>query len=91
MLENYRLLDADWLLSNEGDKAVWQAELVDDNNFLVCEVWNNGDDGGNFYVWHEMQTRWGLYDAVKAKYPDAEHPMDLWIEELRNAKNQETS
>lgn len=87
MLENYHLAPADWLLSNEGDKAVWQAELLDDNNYLVCEVWNNGDDGSNFYVWHDMPARWGIHAEVSAKYPEAEHAMDVWIEELRNAQN----
>ena len=67
------------------DDADWMAEITDHDDYLVCEIWNNGDGGGNFYIWHDGVSRWGIEAEAVEKHPDADSPMDAWIEERLNA------
>ena len=30
----------------------WHGEVIDTDGYVVAEVWNNNDDGGNFYLWY---------------------------------------
>jgi hypothetical protein len=89
--------EQDYTLHDPSDTATWRGCVLDDDNYIVCEVWSNGDGGGNFYVWHNGEARWGIEEEAIAKYTgeDAEQssiarelgdlaPMDAWIEELKN-------
>lgn len=76
----FRLRYVDGLISK--DEAVWMAEVLDDEGYLVCEVWNNGDNGGNFYVWHNGTARYGIEAQAIEDYPDSDAPMDDWIANL---------
>ena len=79
----------DWLLSN--DSADWQVEVTDENSYLVCEVWNTGDGGGNFYAWHDIRLLYQLRDEALERFPDAESPMDALIESMLNAQENQDS
>jgi hypothetical protein len=91
--------EPDYNLFDPSDTATWRGHVLDDEGFVVCEVWNNGDGGGNWYVWHDAELRWGIEeDAIKAyagedqdkmtiyKETNDLAPMDAWIEDLRNAQ-----
>ena len=93
----------DYTLHDPSDTAVWRGHVLDDEEFIVCEVWNNGDGGGNFYAWHNAEARWSIEDEAirnftgedeqKMEYyrlVDTDSPMDVWIEELRG-KDEETA
>lgn len=78
------------------ETASWRGEVIDPDGFVVLEVWNNGDGGGNYYVWHDPDARWEIEDQAIRDFTgeeeskmdyyrsiDVESPMDYWIEELR--------
>lgn len=83
------------------DAESWRGEIVDnETGFVVCEVWNNGDGGDNFYVWQDVDARWEIEDQAIRNYTgeddtkgeyyravDVVAPMDAWIEELRGTQN----
>lgn len=86
------------------DADSWRGEVIDEEGFVVCEVWNNGDAGHNFYVWQDPDVRWFIEDQALRNYTgEDEHkmeyyrttdvftPLDYWIEDLRGKENQETS
>jgi hypothetical protein len=85
----------DYLLHDPTDLANWRAHVLDEEGFIVCEVWNNGYGGGNFYVWHNAEARWAIEDEAlrdftgddKEKMDYYRHgftddAMDAWIERL---------
>lgn len=92
---NYRFERSDL---DPTDVSVWRGEVIDNlEGNVVVEVWNNGDNGGNFYVWHDADARWAIEDEALRAYTgddetkmdyyrqvDIVAPMDAWIEELRN-------
>ena len=96
---NYRF-ELDYTLHDPNDTASWRGHVLDEDGYIVVEVWNNGDQGGNFYVWHNGEARWGIEDEAirnftgeddnKMEYyrsVDVIAPMDIWIEELRAKEN----
>ena len=91
----------DYTLHDPNDTAVWRGNVLDEDNYIVCEVFNNGDQGGNFYIWHNGEARWGIEQEALEAYAGEDNeamaiyreagiiaPMDAWIEELRNAQEQ---
>jgi len=79
---SYRFEDDESLDAYQADNS-WHGELIDDQGFVVAEVWNNGDNGGNFYLWHDTTQAYGIEADVIDRYKTAA-PMDDWIKELRN-------
>lgn len=70
----------------------WRGYLLDEEGYIVCEVWNNGDGPGNFYVWHNGEARWAIEAQAVTQFPPASKvegagkteatelaPMDAWI------------
>lgn len=79
---NYRFEDDEVFPVIEADKS-WHGELIDDQGYVVAEVWNNGDGGDNFYVWHDVTQAYGIEADAIDRFKTAT-PMDDWIKELRN-------
>jgi len=67
----------------------WGGDVINDDGHIVFEVWSNGDNGGNYYVWHDLTSKWGIEaDAVERFTTDA--PMDSWVAELRGVNDETT-
>lgn len=78
----------------------WHGNVLDEDGYIVCEVWNNGLGIGNFYAWHNGEARWGIEEEAMREYTGdddtmAQHireadpyaPLDAWVERLmREAK-----
>lgn len=67
----------------ELDEHAWSGDVIDSNGHVVLETWNNGDDGGNFYIWHDYEVMWAIEADAIATYK-TDRPLDDWIEDLRN-------
>jgi hypothetical protein len=89
----------DYTLLDPNDTAAWRGNVLDEDRYIVCEVFNNADEGGNFYIWHNGEARWGIEAEALAAYAGEDNeamaiyreagilaPMDAWIEDLKNAK-----
>lgn len=90
-LDKYRF-EFDYVFPSLPDLADWRGHLLDENHYILCEVWNNGDGGGNWYVWHDGEARWGIESQAVTEFPPASEvtgagktaatqlaPMDAWI------------
>lgn len=78
----------------------WQGMVLDEEGYIVCDVWNNGLGMGNFYAWHNGEARWGIEEEAMREYTgdddakaaliresDPYAPLDAWVERLmREAK-----
>lgn len=84
------------------DTADWRGLIYNDEGYIVLEVWNSGDQGGNFYIWQDYDARWEIEHEALQNYSGDDNakmeqyreagitaPMDAWIEELRNAQGEE--
>lgn len=91
---SYRF-EFDYVFPSLPELADWRGHVLDENGYIVCEVWNNGDGAGNFYVWHNGEARWHIEDEALRAYTgddetkmeyyretDMVSPMDNWITEL---------
>lgn len=91
----------DYLLADPSDLASWRAHVLDEDDFIVCEVWNNGYGGGNFYAWHNAEARWFIEEQALRDYTgddqtkmayyretDIAPAMDSWIERLPVEKDE---
>lgn len=98
---SYKLV-YDYLLNDPSDLAYWRAHVLDDEGYIVCEVWNNGYGGNNFYAWHDAEARWAIEEEALRDYTGddptkmSEHkladdtaPMDAWIERLPVEKDED--
>ena len=61
----------------------WHGEVIDTDGYVVAEVWNNNDDGENFYLWHDATQAYGIEADAIARFA-SKAPMDDWINELQN-------
>jgi hypothetical protein len=61
----------------------WHGEVIDSDGYVVAEVWNNDDGGGNFYLWHDATQAYGIEADAIARFA-SKAPMDDWINELQN-------
>lgn len=59
--------------------GAWHGEVIDDNGFVIAEVWHNGDSSGNFYLWHDAIHRREIEGMA------SEVGMDAWLGELKQA------
>lgn len=91
---SYKLV-YDYLLSDPTNLASWRAHVLDDEGYIVCEVWNNGDGPGNWYAWHNGEARWAIEEEALRDYTGDDPTkmselksagdttaMDAWIERL---------
>jgi hypothetical protein len=70
--------------------ADWDGQVVDEDGFIIFECWNNGDDGGNFYIWHDRDAKWAIERDACERFP-SERPMDEWLAELKGNDDQATA
>ena len=90
-LEKYRF-EFDYVFPSLPDLADWRGHLLDENHYILCEVWNNGDGGGNWDVWHNGEARWAIEAQAVTEFPPVSKvensgkaaatelaPMDAWI------------
>ncbi len=90
-LDKYRF-EFDYVFPSLPDLADWRGHLLDEESYILCEVWNNGDGGGNFYVWHNGEARWAIESQAVIEFAPASKvegagkqsatelaPMDAWI------------
>lgn len=69
---SYRWQDYEFVID-----GVWHGEIVDNDGFVIAEVWDNGDGGGNFYVWQDAVQRREIED-------EASGDLDGWVDRLRD-------
>ena len=48
----------------------WSGRLSDSGRYIICEVYNNGEGGGNFYIWHNEEAKWGIEAEAKREFPE---------------------
>lgn len=73
----YRLRLVDWLYSK--DNADFMAEILDQDNYLMGEVWSHESGLGLMFLWHDAPAYYEIYDEAKKLFPDAGKPLEDWI------------
>ena len=69
----------------------WSGRLLDSERYIICEIFNNGDGVGNYYIWYREEAKWGIEAEAKREFPEIgvgsgeqdsrakTPPLDAWL------------
>lgn len=72
----------DKMTSRANGNVAWSGTILDPEGIPVCDVWNEGDGGCNYYHWHHTHLKLDFELKAQAEFPDDLEPVDAYVAKL---------